>query len=53
MKEEKKLKVFNVGTSWFVKPLEDQGIEHYNLDWSPPAKIDKDISSILKKLGRK
>lgn len=53
MADSKKLKVFNIGTSWFVKPIEDQGLEVYNIDWSPPVEIDKDISSILKKLGRK
>ncbi|MEM3192170.1 MAG: hypothetical protein QXW80_05215 [Candidatus Micrarchaeia archaeon] len=53
MKEEKKLKVFNVGTGWFLKSFEDQEIDYYNLDWSPPAEIDEDILSILKKLGRK
>ncbi|MGC8618524.1 MAG: hypothetical protein ACP5UZ_07320 [Thermoplasmata archaeon] len=50
--KQKKLKVFNIGTEWFVKPMEEQGIEHYNLDWSPPTKVEKDISSILKRLGR-
>lgn len=53
MAVSKKLKVFNVGTSWFVKSAEEQGIEVHEIEWTPPAKIAKDISSILKKLGRK
>lgn len=53
MSEKKNLKVFNLGTNWFLKSVEEQNVQVYDIEWSPPAKIEKDISSILKKLGRK
>ncbi len=52
MTPERKLKVFNIGAEWFVKFMEEQNIEVVRLDWSPPPRRPKDISSILKKLGR-
>ena len=47
-----KLKVFNVGTDWFIRQLEEQGVDVYRIEWSPPVERPKDISSILRKLGK-
>lgn len=52
MTVERKLKVFNIGTEWFVKSLEGQDIEVVRIEWSPPPESPEDISSILKKLRR-
>ncbi len=52
MNPERKLKVFNIGTEWFVRFMEGQSIEVVRMDWSPPTRRPDDISSILKKLRR-
>jgi len=52
MSKENRLKVFSIGSDWFVKSIEGQGVEVIRLDWSPPPRRPKDISSILKKLRR-
>ncbi len=48
-----KLRVLNVGTEWFVRFLEEQKVDVYRLEWSPPVEKPKDISSILSRLGKR
>ena len=50
MTVERKLKVFNIGTEWFLKGMEGQAIEVVRIEWSPPPRQPEDISSILRKL---
>ncbi len=50
---EGKLKVFSVGTDWFIDSMEQQDIEVLKVKWSPPIEMPKDIASILEKIGAK
>lgn len=52
MTADRKLKVFNIGTEWFVRFMVGQEIEVVRMEWSPPPRRPEDISSILKKLRR-
>ncbi len=47
-----RLKVLNVGTEWFVPFLEEQKVDVYRIEWSPPVEKPADITSILSKLKR-
>lgn len=53
MKEKERLVVLNIGAKWFVSGVESQGVKLFDIEWSPPVKLDNDISSILGKLGRR
>jgi hypothetical protein len=49
---EGKLKVFAVGAEWFYQEMDKQDIKLYKIDWAPPVELPKDISNILKGLGK-
>jgi hypothetical protein len=44
-------RVFNVGAEWFVPFLEEQRIEVYRMEWSPPVENPADIAALLQRLG--
>ncbi|MEM3851569.1 MAG: hypothetical protein QXP70_01045 [Methanomassiliicoccales archaeon] len=51
--QKSKLRVVSVGTDWFVPFMEEQGIEVFRIDWSPPVERPKDISAILSKISKR
>lgn len=42
-----------MGTEWFVPFLEEQEVDVYRIEWSPPVERPADISSILKRLSKR
>jgi hypothetical protein len=43
-------RVLAAGVSIFAESLRRQGLEVVELDWSPPAEVEKDLEEILDKL---
>jgi hypothetical protein len=43
-------RVLAAGVSIFAESLRGQGLEVVELDWSPPAEVEKDLEEILDKL---
>ncbi|NPV75368.1 MAG: hypothetical protein HPY59_03230 [Anaerolineae bacterium] len=43
-------KVINIGISTFAEALREQGVNVIEVDWSPPRKIQTDLSEILQKI---
>jgi hypothetical protein len=48
---EGKLKVFCVGSDWFLKEMQEQKLDVSKVEWTPPPEQPDDIANILKKLG--
>ncbi len=48
---EGKLKVFCVGSDWFMREMESQKIDVSKIEWTPPPELPEDVAKILKKLG--
>jgi hypothetical protein len=46
-----KLKVFCVGSDWFLREMKDQRIDVSKIEWTPEPEKPADIVSILKKIG--
>ena len=44
-------RVVNVGLSGFAEALAAQGVAVIQLDWSPPARGDADLATLLSKLS--
>ena len=47
---KKGIKVVSLGLPVFYESLKEQGVEAIHLDWKPPAKGDKKLLEILRKL---
>ena len=44
-------RVINVGLSGFAEALAAQGVAVIQVDWSPPARGDADLATLLAKLS--
>ena len=44
-------RVVNVGLSGFAQALTSQGVAVIQVDWSPPARGDADLATLLSKLS--
>ena len=44
-------RVINVGLSGFAEALATQGVAVIQVDWSPPARGDADLATLLSKLS--
>ena len=44
-------RVVNVGLSGFAEALAAQGVAVIQVDWSPPARGDADLATLLSKLS--
>ena len=44
-------RVINVGLSGFAEALAAQGVAVIQVDWSPPARGDADLATLLSKLS--
>lgn len=45
------LKVFCVGSEWFLREMVSQEIDAEKVDWTPPIEVPEDISRILQVVG--
>lgn len=48
---EQELVVINIGVALFGEAIKRQGIKVCQVNWSPPAEIDKEMHDILEDLG--
>jgi FdrA protein len=47
---QKPLKVINLGLTWFADSLDQQNVPVLQVDWRPPARGDKRLLEVLRKL---
>jgi hypothetical protein len=47
---DKKLKVFCIGSDWFLREMRSQNMDVDKVDWVPMPDLPADVASILKKL---
>lgn len=47
---EGELKVFCVGSEWFLREMIGQNIDARKVEWTPPVEVPEDIARILKVL---
>jgi FdrA protein len=45
------IRVINVGLDSFARDLESQGVPVVHVQWTPPARGDARLASLLSKLG--
>ncbi|MDD5014189.1 MAG: fdrA domain protein [Atribacterota bacterium] len=46
----KKLKIINIGTEHFLQSFRKQGVETFQVRWTPPVVKNKKISKLLEEL---
>jgi hypothetical protein len=45
-----KLKVFCIGSDWFLREMESQKLDVSKVEWTPPPEVPEDVAKILAKL---